>query len=711
MKYVYSLREIAEQKKMDVAERDKLWADLAEEAGGGESGLAVANAFRKFCSMFDSRLVDWSATLYDKGFGAYYTASVGRDTEGFLPDVESTVQMLRFLDSSGLMRGCDSDWRKGLPQWMIHQMVYFAKSIQDENGFFYNANWAKETCDELISRRAREIGWATNLMKVLGELPMYDAPNGTPGGGSTPEEYWAKNEPELAPPPEAKALYEKKLRDKANVSAAAAEAAAERTRASTAYLQSHTAFVDYLDERLIPGMKENPYFYGNEVGETYQQVRTMTPKLGAYKYKESDGERYKIFDGMLLSDILIHELDEAINPEMAFWGTLTPSRPTGKEFLFVNGFMKGMAAYNGLGYPYPEKYLLRVANSLMDALIGDEPSTGNICEVFNVWVAVCRLNENLQYVKNEEVRQRVKKDLRAALIAKAPEAILNSYEKMKGYKKADGGFAHSYYCGTPNHQGLPISTRENSGDVDATSIAVGTAGVMFDALGLKRMPVLMHSDYMRYINIIENLPPVTKTRFLDPLIDFENGKNHTAFTVGGASYSLEPYGDSYAMKVNFGKRDGAFRVTYSAHSWDGDLYLFDGRITFAEDCEGNDFKAYYLNAKEFAPIELDIRVREGNVLVGNELYGMPNFKTVARVGEAFTLRLEYTSSTEPMAGYLDIYVNDGYVGRIVNEGSNDQRKPSGYPQNAMYMFDLALCSDESCTAYFDDVQFYYAKKA
>ena len=59
MKYVYTLRQIAEQKKLDVAERDKLWAALAEEAGGGEEGLAVANALRKLYTMYDSRLVDW----------------------------------------------------------------------------------------------------------------------------------------------------------------------------------------------------------------------------------------------------------------------------------------------------------------------------------------------------------------------------------------------------------------------------------------------------------------------------------------------------------------------------------------------------------------------------------------------------------------------------------------------------------------------------
>jgi len=711
MKYVYSLRQIAEQKKLDVAERDKLWAKLAEDAGGGEAGLAVANALRKLYTMYDSRLVDWSATLYDKGHGAYYTSSVGRDTDGFLPDVESTVQMLRFLDSSGLMRGVGGDWRRGLPSWMIHQMVYYAKSIQDENGFFYNPNWAKETADEMISRRARDVGWCTNLMKELGELPVYDAPNGTPGGGSTPDEYWASLNTELPPPPYAKALYEKKLAEKSSLPASAKEAEAARAKASVAYLASHTAFVDYLDSRLIPGMKDNPYFYGNEVGETWQQVKTANHKLGKYTFKEEDGERYRPFDGMTLSDILIHELDAAINPQTGLWGEVRPSKPTGKEFLFTNGFMKGMAAYNGLQYPYPEKYLLMVANTLMDSLLGDEPSVHNVCEVFNSWHSVWRLRENLQYVKDEKVKAQVNRALQDVLIKKAPEAILNSYEKIKGYKKLDGGFSHSYYKGTPDHQGLPVSTRENAGDVDATCIAsTGLIRVMFGALGFTSpVPILMHSDYMRYINILENLEPVKKFKALNPLIDFENGNCHTAFVAGGAKSTLVPFGDSYAMKLNFLGAGGALRVTYTAHAFDGDMYLFEGKITFAEDCEGKDFKALYLNAKQNAPIELDIKIRSGEVLFGSEAYGMPHFKKIGEVGKTFELRLEYTASFEPLAGNLDIYVDGEYIGRLVNSNSADPAKPAGYPANAMRAFDLKLLSDGDATAYFDDIMFYFAK--
>jgi hypothetical protein len=165
------------------------------------------------------------------------------------------------------------------------------------------------------------------------------------------------------------------------------------------------------------------------------------------------------------------------------------------------------------------------------------------------------------------------------------------------------------------------------------------------------------------------------------------------------------------MKVSFGGTGGAFRVTYTAHSWDGDLYLFDGRIAFAPDADGKDFKVLLLNSKEYAPIELELHVREGKVLLGGELYGMPNPKAIGKLGEAFTLRLEYRSSYEPLAGTLDVYVNDVYIGRLVNENSTDPKKPSGYPANAIQMLDLKLLSEGDCTAYFDDVQLYYAKEA
>ena len=709
MKLVYSMREIAAQKKRDEEERKQLWEQLEREAGGGERGKKVADAMRTYYSMFDDKLIDWSAHLYDKGHGAYYTCSVGRDTEGYLPDVESTVQMLRFLDGSGMFRHVGGTWTKALPEWMHHQMVYYAKSIQDENGFFYYSSWAKETADELISRRARDLGWCTSLITELGEKPMYDAPNGTKGGGTDPDEYWASLNTSELPPAGAVALYEARKKESAGMSKEAKAAEVARSNASTAYLKSHTAFVDYLDERLIPGMKSNPYFYGNEVGETYRQVGMWTQTLGKYKYKEEDGERYRVFDGMTLSDILIHELDEGINPDTGLWGEVTPQRPTGKEFLFTNGFMKGMAAYNGLKYPYPAKYLKTVANTLMDSLLGDEPSTGNVCEVYNTWVSVCRLRDNLQYSDDEAAKAEVMKTINDILIEKAPEAILNSYEKIKGYKTLDGGMSHSYYLGTHEHQGIPISTvdREKAADVDATCIACGVTRNMFDALGLTRVPFLMTADYMRYINILENLNPVVKTKLQNPLIDFENRQTKTANCRGGAVSSITRYNDSNALKVDFSGKDQAMTVSYTAHAWDGEMYLFEGDITVTEGADGAEFALEFCNAKGHIPAHLTVSVQGDGVLIGNEAQGLPT-SPIAKIGETFNLHIEYTNTENE--SYLDVSVNGEIIGRVTNSDGNDPTHPAGYPAKAVRYMNFRAKNGVNATVYFDNIMFYYAKR-
>ena len=707
MKYVYTLQEIAAQRKKDSKEISGLWDNLAREAGGGERGEAVADAFRKLYSMYGSSLVDWSATLYDKGHGAYYTSSVGRDTEGFLPDVESTVQMLRFLEGSGLLRDKGNNWINAIPKWMVHQIAYYAKSIQDENGFFYHAHWAKETADEMISRRARDLGWSTQILNAVGDAPQYDTPSGITGNGKDADELWASFNTELPPPPAAEALYRKK---KSEVKSAAEKAADEkRSGDSVAYLKSHAAFADYLRQRLIPGMKNNPYFFGNEVGETYKQVASFTKQLGKYEYRPEDGETYAEYNGMTISDMLIYELDKAINPDTGMWGDLRPSKPTGKEFLYTNGFMKGMAAYNGLRYPYPKKYLPVVASALMDSLLGDEPSTGNICEVYNSWTSVCRLRENLQYVDDENLKAEIVASFNSILIEKAPEAILNTYEKVKGYKKADGGFAHSYYKGTPDHQGMPVSTTENAGDVDATCIgSTGLTRVMFEALGLTRVPFLMTSDWMRYVNILENLEPVSKIKTQNSIIDFEDGATHTAFVIDGASCSVTPFEGSRALKVVSRSVGAGLRVTPTARLYEGDYFLFEASLHFPLECEGAEYTFVLNNAKKKSPVYGRISVKGGKVMLDSPELGLTKAVELGTAGETFTLGLEYRAEIG-VSSELTVLSDASPVAVIKNSNLTNSDHPAGYPARAIVGFNLTSNTDAESFFYVDDIIFFFTK--
>ena len=62
----------------------------------------VVDALKNLNAFYDgSKIADWMANLYDPEVGGFYYSNSARDTEGFLPDLESTVQLLRWTEANG----------------------------------------------------------------------------------------------------------------------------------------------------------------------------------------------------------------------------------------------------------------------------------------------------------------------------------------------------------------------------------------------------------------------------------------------------------------------------------------------------------------------------------------------------------------------------------------------------------------------------------
>ena len=119
---------------------------------------------------YDERILEWLANLWDPEIGGFYYSNSARDTEGYLPDIESTVQALNSLQNAGVINGA----MKTLPEKMQAKVLAFAKSLQDEeDGFFYHPQWGK---DVGISRRGRDLSWATGIISALGGEPNYPTP-------------------------------------------------------------------------------------------------------------------------------------------------------------------------------------------------------------------------------------------------------------------------------------------------------------------------------------------------------------------------------------------------------------------------------------------------------------------------------------------------------------------------------------------------------
>ena len=121
---------------------------------------SVADEMEKLVSLISDDTMRWFARLYDPETGAFYFSNSGRDYEGFGPDLESTVQLLRCVASYGMIDNYGGNLKDALPKDMIKKLVNFTKSCADPDGYFYHPQWGKEIP---VERRGRDLTWATQI--------------------------------------------------------------------------------------------------------------------------------------------------------------------------------------------------------------------------------------------------------------------------------------------------------------------------------------------------------------------------------------------------------------------------------------------------------------------------------------------------------------------------------------------------------------------
>lgn len=136
-------------------------------------GKAAVDEIRKIYNLFDERMLIWYASLYDPDIGGFYFSNSARDTEGFLPDIESTAQAVTFIaEISGICKGeAKGDFAiTKFPPNLAEKICNFAYNLQDEDGYFYHPQWGK---DITAPRRGRDCGWAWRMITPLGKNTKY----------------------------------------------------------------------------------------------------------------------------------------------------------------------------------------------------------------------------------------------------------------------------------------------------------------------------------------------------------------------------------------------------------------------------------------------------------------------------------------------------------------------------------------------------------
>ena len=451
-----------------------------------ELGKEIADAFRQLYSMFDDRLYVWLVNLYEPnicvctglnegitecqntpycGGAGFYMSNDGRDTIGFLPDIESTVQALHHLNGGGMFDSVGGAWQYAFPQEHIDALLKFAKSLQSsEDGYFYHPQWGTNI---IAARRGRDLGWAQSLISECGGKPYWTTPGGVKG--------------ELGAPGANATQPTAKLTAKLSSSVAQAVSLVKPTAAEGVYLPEYLRSLDawkaYIDELNI---LNDPYTAGNTLAAQHNEIKSA---------------------GTAYIDYLTSYLTKNQNQETGFWGE-------GKTYVTMNGFMKLSYSYSYYGRTLPN--VEKALDSTIEILLTpDTPEHDlHVCNTYNCWVNFSQILASAKKTGGDELVEA----LRAKLLENAAKMINITFDKYYTHLQSDGTFSYHEKSYGGASQGAPTSPGIRlQGDVNATSIVTtGTTNLMFSVLGVQNVNFYVEEDMDRFLELLDNLDPVVK---------------------------------------------------------------------------------------------------------------------------------------------------------------------------------------------------------
>ncbi len=353
-------------------------------------GKEIYEAFCQLQSLYTDGIYKWYASLWESEIGGFYYSHSARDTEGFLPDIESTAQLLGYVEELGLVPNLID-----LPEGMKKKLIAFLQGLQDkDDGYFYHPQWGKGVNE---SRKARDMNNATVTLKKLGSAPLY---------------------PTAVERIEAARMGNSLDTEKSTV---------------PEYLRSAEALTEYLKSFKI---NDNSYPAGHKVTCISGQVKAAG-----------------------FADLCGEFLDST-QYENGLWEEKL-------SYQASNGLMKISCAYANLGRPFP--HLDRAFDSAIDIAVADIPVTA-IVDVFNPPYTLLNLLENMKLTGDEENYRKAKARLRE----RGAELLLATKKKVEVFAKSDGSFSYLPKASCPTSQGCRASLGVDEGDVNATSLALGS---------------------------------------------------------------------------------------------------------------------------------------------------------------------------------------------------------------------------------------------
>ena len=457
--------------KLRIAEEERLRREEEERQAQVERQWAarfnvildpdVREAVKDFYEEFydPEAMIRWWAGLYDPDLGGFYYANSARDTKGYLPDMESTyqiVQRLRVLDPG-------SDLARFLGPEITAKMITFYQSKQDpDDGYFYHPQWSKSVSRKNEMRYTRDQDWAITVLGWLHSAPLYPTALDRISGSA----------------------------DVVDVTLARLASYAGLTPVAAASWQPNVQSVTGYVNNLL----------NTKTCESWSN--TLQTQLSSFEAA-----------GML--DAVLDVLDAKINPDYGLWvsrydsskdryynlmKTPTSEVPYG---IFTCAY-KVMIMYNA-GHrlvPYADKMI----ENAIKAIESRDPGA-RVTYIFNPWATLGNVRENLvNYGTSAMV---------ATYDAKIKDNVLEMLSALKSslgkYKRDDGSYSYLQRGSQPTIYDTPVSTGAKEGDVNGNNLVVSFAMHICHTIGLEHMiPIFSENHGKLMQELLANAPKIQK---------------------------------------------------------------------------------------------------------------------------------------------------------------------------------------------------------
>ena len=575
-----------------------------------------------FYGIYTSDLIDWLANLYDPEVGGFYYANSSRDYMGFLPDIESTGQLLGVVSGYGAMVAFENKWVNALPDDIVAAIGNWIYNLQDPDGYFYQPQWGK---DVSTSRKGRNFDSAMSILNKLGIKPKY----GNPLAASY------SHESELTAP----------LGQSAVVAVSYVIPAARLD----SYLQSEEAFLEWLEALNI-----NEHNKSYPAGHTISSVRTQIQAAG-------------------LADFCIDWLNSK-QLDNGLWeeGELTYNK--------LNGLLKISTCYSDFGVPFP-RIELGIQACIDAVLLEDKVSA--VVDIYNPWVALGILVPNVKQFGSQTSYENAKAllfDNAEELIRKTKEKVLVfrkddgsfSYLPEKSSPTSQGEIASlGFKEGDVNGTGLALGALGNmmrAFELTRVEVFTPVAGENFiKTVSTIGATVKIEQEVNKLdfddCESIEELPAEISIQW--------NQFNTTSHPETLGTWSLLSHADHpddlYVDLVSRAGTGDQFRVTFPTAI--GSCSFFEGRVKFA----GGGLQIFFRNenSKEVLMLSVsdagsDVVFSDVNATSGATITTDILFKLKKNVW--YDLRIEYydfedgTAKTKFIVNGTTVAISDNFIG-------------------------------------------------